>query len=531
MPIVGIESSSRRTVPDAPLIGTATNVGLNRPYNNGRADVTFSAPSFDGGLPITSYTATAVEDPTKTATGASSPISVTGLSSATNYTFKVYATNAIGTGAGSLTSNQITATTVPQTPAAPSVSVPANQAWGSNANISIVVTAGATGGLSITSYGATSSSGNTGTSGTTTVTVSDTRGTPRTYTATVSNGNGPSSASPASSSITPSTVPNQIAQPSASAGVTSATVTWSAPDDGSSAITSYDLLNSLGGTRTGVTSPYNWTALTAGQAYTFQAKANNNNGPGAYSPSSNSVTPTSPPIIAIIATPPPIIAIIAVTPPIIAIIAVTPPIIAIIAVTPPIIAIIAVTPPIIAIIAVSPPPVCVHGDTLIRTLDGYVKARDLFIGQNLTSYTFNELPTSREFYDVETWTSNELNGDQTVPTTIEAIKVRQVAVTVMFNNLKTRRFSLEHMLLAKRDGVYMFVQAGVIRLGDYLVYDIDNHATDVIVESIGYLDEVTDVYDISVNPYDLFIAGDVIAHNKKGIFQGPTKRDAPLELN
>jgi hypothetical protein len=152
MPIIGIEASSRRTVPDAPTIGTATNVGSGRAYNNGRADVTFFAPAFDGGYPITGYTVTSVEDPTKTASGASSPISVTGLASGTNYTFKAYATNAIGTSDGSVTSNQITASTIPQTPTAPTVSVPMGQAFAANANVSVTVNPQATGGSPITSY-------------------------------------------------------------------------------------------------------------------------------------------------------------------------------------------------------------------------------------------------------------------------------------------------------------------------------------------------------------------------------------------
>ena len=101
MPIVGSQHSARRVVPDAPLIGTATNVGSGRAFNNGRADVTFSAPAYDGGLPITSYIVTAVEDGSKTGSGSSSPISVTGLASGSNYTFRVQAVNAIGPGASS----------------------------------------------------------------------------------------------------------------------------------------------------------------------------------------------------------------------------------------------------------------------------------------------------------------------------------------------------------------------------------------------------------------------------------------------
>ena len=150
----------------------------------------------------------------------------------------------------------------------------------------------------------------------------------------------------------------------------------------------------------------------------------------------------------------------------------------------------------------------------------------MFIGQNLVSYSFDELPDNSSVDFAETWVSDTLTQSSVVETTISAIKARDVETTVMFNGSKQRRFSLEHLMLVKRDGVYAFIQAGVIKLGDYLVYDINNQATDVLVEVLGYVDETTDVYDITVNPYSLFIAGDLISHNKKGAFQGLTSRDS-----
>ena len=100
--------------PYAPTIGTATDVGTGRAFNNGAATVTFTAT---GPNAADSFTVYAVEDPTKTTTGASSPLTVTGLGSASNYTFKVYGTNTPGgRGSDSAASNQITATTVPAAP-------------------------------------------------------------------------------------------------------------------------------------------------------------------------------------------------------------------------------------------------------------------------------------------------------------------------------------------------------------------------------------------------------------------------------
>jgi hypothetical protein len=86
--------------PDAPTIGTATG-------GNASASVTFTAPANVGGGAITGFTV--VSSPTGiTGTGASSPVTVSGLSNGTAYTFKVFATNSYGPGPLSAASNSVT---------------------------------------------------------------------------------------------------------------------------------------------------------------------------------------------------------------------------------------------------------------------------------------------------------------------------------------------------------------------------------------------------------------------------------------
>lgn len=96
-------ASVTANVPAAPTIGTATAA------SSSTASVTFSAPTGSlatGGSAITGYTV--YSSGGQTATGSSSPITVTGLNPETNYNFYVRATNAIGQSANSGTSNTIT---------------------------------------------------------------------------------------------------------------------------------------------------------------------------------------------------------------------------------------------------------------------------------------------------------------------------------------------------------------------------------------------------------------------------------------
>jgi Fibronectin type III domain len=89
-------------VPPAPTIGTASAV------SSGTVHVTYT-PILDGGNTITSYTA--ISSPgsiTSTDTTGSGTITVTGLTDGTTYTFQVYATNVIGNGPNSSSSNSVT---------------------------------------------------------------------------------------------------------------------------------------------------------------------------------------------------------------------------------------------------------------------------------------------------------------------------------------------------------------------------------------------------------------------------------------
>ena len=187
-------------VPDAPTIGAATDVGTSRAFNNGSATVAFTAAATGG--TSTSFTATSTPG-SFTASGAGSPLTVTGLQSATSYTFAVTGTNASATGPAG-TSASITATTVPQAPTI-------GTATAGDLSASVSFTAGATGGKAVSTYTATSSPGSiTGTASSSPITVSGlTAGTAYTFTVTATNANGTSTASSASNSVTP-TVPALI---------------------------------------------------------------------------------------------------------------------------------------------------------------------------------------------------------------------------------------------------------------------------------------------------------------------------------
>lgn len=92
-------SVTATTVPQAPTIGTATALSPTS------ASVTFT-PAATGGKTISGYTVTSTPG-NITGTGSSSPITVSGLTTGTSYTFKVKATNANGDSLESSASNSV----------------------------------------------------------------------------------------------------------------------------------------------------------------------------------------------------------------------------------------------------------------------------------------------------------------------------------------------------------------------------------------------------------------------------------------
>jgi uncharacterized protein (TIGR02145 family) len=87
------------TVPGAPTSPIATAI-----YK--QATVSFTAPASNGGTDITGYTVTSSPGGFS-ATGASSPLVVTGLTNGTAYTFTVVATNAVGNSSASSVSSAV----------------------------------------------------------------------------------------------------------------------------------------------------------------------------------------------------------------------------------------------------------------------------------------------------------------------------------------------------------------------------------------------------------------------------------------
>lgn len=276
-------------VPGAPTIGTAIPGNTN-------ASVSFTAPLSNGGAPITLYTATSTPG-TFTGTGATSPVTVSGLTNGVAYTFKVKATNSAGTGAESAASNSAT----PYIPATSFTFTGPSSGNVRSASTNFTVTPNAVyyGTITLTPTGTGSAGLNpvtltwSGTSTAQTFTITPLTSGLITLTPTNSNGlSNPANLSYTANAVVPLAPSIGIATPSQG----SAFINVGIPtNDGGSTILYYTVTSSPGGI-TAVspsTGQVTVNGLTNGTSYTFTATATNAIGTSSASAVSNAVIPSA----------------------------------------------------------------------------------------------------------------------------------------------------------------------------------------------------------------------------------------------
>ncbi len=268
------------TIPDAPIIGVAV-------AGNAQLTVNFSPPGSDGGAAITSYSATCGG---ASASGAGSPITVTGLANGIAVTCTVLATNSQGNSLPSAASNSVTPVTVPGAPVI-------GTAVAGNTEVTVNFTApSSNGGSMVTGYTATCGA-QIAFGGFPPITVGGmANGVAVTCRVFATNAQGNGALSATSNSVTPATVPGAPVIGAGLAGNASASVAFIAPGlSGGSPILSYTATCASVGntlTATGTTSPLYVFGLTNGSPYTCNVKASNALGTGAASSGVN-VTPAN----------------------------------------------------------------------------------------------------------------------------------------------------------------------------------------------------------------------------------------------
>ncbi len=297
-----------------------------------------------------------------------------------------------------------------------------------------------------------------------------------------------------------STVPNTVQKPSVGTQVNQDNLSWSAPENGGATITNYQWESNDG--KSGTTSATSVGIAQEGStAQAYRVRAYNANGWGQWSPWSDTIT-TTPPFF--------------------------PPFF------PPYFPYFPYFPwfpwfppwfpwfppwfPYFPWFPWFPPrfnPLCIAADTLVRTANGPVAAKDVRVGDKLLTYNLVEMDIDSE-EAMFSWESNSLTfvDQNTIETEIARIVER--ASTIMFFNENTdAKYSTTQPVFVKIDGTYKVRTTGSLNIGDILIKVSDEGIiSEEAITSITIEDEIEMTYQIDCEPYDWFIAGGYLVHNK-----------------
>jgi len=164
---------------------------------------------------------------------------------------------------------------------------------------------------------------------------------------------------------------------------------------------------------------------------------------------------------------------------------------------------------------------CIAPDTLVSVVgpeDTYIQipAKDVVTGQEVWAHSFNEMD-DESVSDPMTLAFNQLTDQAIVKTNVASVVEKEMPATMTINGDSTKKYSTVQGILYKRNGIYGYINTGLLEVGDYVMeYDYNLHSFNEIAVTSLEIDETpSTVYKFDMEPVDTFIAGNMVVHNRK----------------
>lgn len=164
---------------------------------------------------------------------------------------------------------------------------------------------------------------------------------------------------------------------------------------------------------------------------------------------------------------------------------------------------------------------CIAPDTLVSVVgpdDTYIQipAKDVVTGQEVWAHSFNEMD-DESVSDPMTLSFNQLTDQAIVKTSVASIVEKEMPATMTINGDSTKKYSTVQGILYKRNGIYGYINTGLLEVGDYVIeYDYNTHSfNEIPVVSLEIDETPSTVYKFDMEPVDTFIAGNMVVHNRK----------------
>ena len=164
---------------------------------------------------------------------------------------------------------------------------------------------------------------------------------------------------------------------------------------------------------------------------------------------------------------------------------------------------------------------CIAPDTLVSVVgpeDSYIQipAKDVVTGQEVWAHSFDEMDDEGEV-DPYTMALPGLHNQKIVKTTVASVVEKEMPATLTINGDSTKKYSTVQGILYKRNGIYGYINTGLLEAGDIVMeYDYNFHSfNEITVTSIEIDETPSTVYKFDMEPVDTFIAGNMLVHNLK----------------
>ena len=158
------------------------------------------------------------------------------------------------------------------------------------------------------------------------------------------------------------------------------------------------------------------------------------------------------------------------------------------------------------------------------TQEGYKKAKDISINDELLTVTFKDIPlgdsecvdgnvTANCISLINEWNSNNLEEINVIKSKVTSIKEDQYLSYIYFNDDDTKKLSLSEQILVKINDNFVFKTTTEIKIGDIVTLYVDGNLVDNTINSINIVDEESKFFLFYREPYGLIVAGDMLAYN------------------
>ena len=157
------------------------------------------------------------------------------------------------------------------------------------------------------------------------------------------------------------------------------------------------------------------------------------------------------------------------------------------------------------------PSQCVHEDTLIKTPNGLIAAKDIKVGDLIYTVDINEIDLENSL----SLNSISLTSSGLTESEVQNIEASQKDTVVWFNNDDTTKFSQEQPIFIKRDNQYGIISSGLIDINDTLIKISDSgEIVETLITDIKTQQGNYNVYSFSTGLKPWYIAGGVLVHTK-----------------